>query len=293
MTAPPTIFVQIPAYLDRELPHTLRDLYRKAAYPEALRTVVFWQRDPGDELPSDVLALPQLTVIQSDAAVSRGPNWARFRLQSELADEPYSLLLDSHHRFARDWDRMIVEMHDGLVARGVRKPIVSSYLPAYIPGVGRRSRQNDPYIVSPLERENGVLTRLTSHPLYKWENLRQPVRGTYVSLHFLFASSEFVREVPIDPHIYFFGDETALSVRAFTHGWDVYHPHRILGWHAYSRATREPHWNRHADWHRANQRSIDRQRSLYTGGDDTAELRGSERSVADFEAHALHRLVAA
>ncbi|MFH8251931.1 GlcNAc-transferase family protein [Microbacterium sp. B2969] len=287
------IFVQIPAYLDTELASTLRDLYRKAAEPETLRTVVLWQHDEGQALPADVLRLPGLTIIETDAAASRGPNWARRRLGEELADEPYSLLLDSHHRFAPGWDAQVVGMHEGLVGRGIPKPLVTSYLPAYLPGAGARSRQQDPYVVSPMERDDGVLTRLTSHPLYRWEVLEAPVRGTYVSLHFLFSSSDFTREVPIDPAVYFFGDEIALSVRAFTYGWDVYHPHRILGWHAYDRASREPHWERHREWGDAQRASLARQRSLYTGGSDTAQLRGSARSVADFEAHALHRLVVA
>lgn len=289
---PPRIFVQIPAYRDTELAATLCDIYVKARHPSALRTVVLWQKDERDELPDAVRALPGLTIIETNAANSRGPNWARNVLQRELGDEPYTLLLDSHHRFVRGWDEQALGMLHGLEASGVRKPVLSSYLPRYVPGRGKTLRQTDPFAVSPMEREEGVLTRLTSYPIHRWSELAEPVRASYVSLHFLLAPRAFTEEVAIDPEIYFFGDEVTLSVRAFTHGWDVFHPHRVLGWHAYSRSTREPHWERHPDWHVAHRASLARQRSLYTGGADTASLRGDERSVAQFEEWALHRLVA-
>lgn len=285
------IFVQIPAYRDRELAATLRDLYGTARAPESLRTVVLWQRDAGETLPDGIRDLPSLTVIETDAADSSGPNWARRLLQQEVGDEPYSLLLDSHHRFVPGWDELCVRMHEDLVDAGVRRPLLSSYLPAYIPGAGRASRQRDPYVVSPLVREEGVLIRLTSHPLYGWQTLTAPTLGSYLSLHFVFSARAFTEEVEIDPGVYFFGDEVSLSVRAFTFGWDIYHPHRIVGWHAYDRGSREPHWVRHPDWHHAHRASLERQRSLYSGGTDTAALRGSARSVADFEARAMNRLV--
>ena len=37
------VFVQIPAYRDRELPFTIRDLFEQASRPERLRVAVAWQ----------------------------------------------------------------------------------------------------------------------------------------------------------------------------------------------------------------------------------------------------------
>lgn len=287
------IFVQIPAYRDSELASTLRDLYGKAASPDALRTVVLWQRGRDDALPDDVRRLPHLTIIETDAQDSRGPNWARSVLAQQIGDEPYSLLLDSHHRFVPGWDTKAVGMYEGLLRSGTPKPLLSSYLPAYRPDADKASRQPDPYVVSPFIREEGVLIRLTSHPLLGWAALDAPVLGNYLSLHFVFSSRAFTEEVPADPEVYFFGDEVTLSVRAFTYGWDIYAPHRVLGWHAYSRQTREPHWQTHPEWGDAHRRSLARQRALYAEAPWTAALRGPARSVADFEARAMHRLVTA
>src|SRR5690349_20509893 len=47
----------------------------------------------------------------------------------------------------------------------------------------------------------------------------------------------------MDPSIYFFVDEIAISLRAYTLGYDLFHPHRILGRHLYNRSTRVTHWS--------------------------------------------------
>lgn len=284
------IFVQIPAYRDSELAPTLLSLYRRARHPERLRTVVLWQKDPEDSLPDSVYKLPDLHIVETPAERSLGPNWARSILQAEVGDEPYSLLLDSHHRFVTGWDDLTLAMYRELPAA---KPILSSYLPPYSPGDSRARRLREPYIISPLRRDAGVLTRLTSHPLYGWRGLDAPPRGDYVSLHFLFAETSFLTETPVDSGVYFFGDEVALSLRAFTNGWDIFCPHRVIGWHAYDRASREPHWDRHDDWWAANQRSIDHLRDLFTGDPSTRALLGTARTVHEFEEYTMQRLVAA
>lgn len=94
------IYVQIPAYRDSELGPTLRDLYRKAARPEALRVAVLWQKASNETLPPAVRRLPGLELIEIPFEESRGCNWARIQLQARWRGEPYTMFLDSHHRFA-------------------------------------------------------------------------------------------------------------------------------------------------------------------------------------------------
>jgi len=142
------IYVQIPAYRDLELPKTLLDLYEKARHPERLRVCVLWQRAPGEKLAAPVRRLPRLEVIEVPCAISGGPNWARHRLQRRWCGEPFTLLLDSHQRFVRDWDQTVVAMYAGLEARGVKKPIISSYLPAYNPKREPGGRRKRPYKIS-------------------------------------------------------------------------------------------------------------------------------------------------
>jgi hypothetical protein len=51
------------------------------------------------------------------------------------------------------------------------------------------------------------------------------------------------REVPIDPHIHFFGDDLAFALRAWTAGWDFYSPHRPVLFHLWDCSQRPAHWS--------------------------------------------------
>ncbi len=104
------LFVQIPAYRDSELSATLLGLYGCADHPSDIRTRVLWQR--GEEsLDRDVLALPNLEIIETQYLDSAGSNWARRQLQDSWDGEPFTLFLDSHHRFSRGWDTTTLDMY--------------------------------------------------------------------------------------------------------------------------------------------------------------------------------------
>ncbi|SDE50097.1 GlcNAc-transferase family protein [Rhodococcus tukisamuensis] len=284
------IFVQIPAYRDSELPATLRDLYHKAARPESLNTTVVWQHAADERLPADVTSLQGVRVVNIDALESQGCNWARSIAQEYWDGEPFTLLLDSHHRFVRHWDDVVLEMYRQLRSDGVRRPLLTGYLPAYDPDREPGGRRKRPYQMSPLAREDGILTRLTSYPIPFWTTLSRPLPAEFLSLHFVFTAGAFNEDVRFDPRIYFFGDELVTGLRAFTHGYDMFHPHRIVGWHCYNRASRIPHWDNHPNWGRQHRESLALMRNLFLGLPTTVDL-GDERSVADYQDFVLTELV--
>jgi hypothetical protein len=285
------IYVQIPAYRDEELSATLLDLYRKAAWRQKLRVGVVWQRGAGETLDPRVGRLPRLELHEFEADNSPGCNWARRLLQDRWSGEPYTLLIDSHHRFVKDWDRTLVEMYEARRMDGIERPLITAYLPAYVPAREPRGRMRKPLKIYPLGRQEGVLTKLTSYPMVSWRRLQAPVLANFVSLHFLFTAGRFNADVPFDPSIYFFGDEVATGLRAFTWGYELLHPHRVLGWHAYDRASRVPHWDDHGDWHRRHRESLRRLRWLFSGDGAEVGLLGCEHSVEDYEARIMLDLV--
>jgi Glycosyltransferase (GlcNAc) len=293
MSELPRIYVQIPAYRDSELPKTLLDLYAKAAAPERLRTCVIWQRGPDETLPSTVRALPRLDIVEFAAETSQGCNWARAIAQQRWGEEEYTLVIDSHHRFVRGWDEAAIAMHKQLCDRGVAKPLLTAYLPAYDPQREPGARRKRPYRIIPYGRDHGVLTRLASTPIPLWTSLSEPLDADFLSLHFIFAAGQFNDEIRFSPRIYFFGDEVVTGVRAYTSGYDLYHPHRLLGWHCYDRSGRVPHWDDHPGWHHQHEQSLSVMRRFLTGDytDDILRL-GTQRTVADYEAHTLTKLVA-
>jgi Glycosyltransferase (GlcNAc) len=282
------IYVQIPAYRDSELETTLRDLYSKADHAGRLRTAVLWQRGADESLSADVRSLPNLEIVDVEFSESRGPNWARALLQERWRGEPFTLLLDSHHRFVRGWDTAVVAMYRQLESSGVDKPLLTAYLPSYEPAREPGARKKRPYKIYPLQREQGVLTRLTSYPIPCWTRLNEPVVADFVSLHFLFAEGAFNEAVVFDPDIYFFGDELVIGLRAYLAGYDLFHPHRIVGWHCYDRGSRVGHWEDHSRWAEQHQKSLRKIRRLFLDG---RGRRNGERTVSDYEDHIMLPLV--
>lgn len=65
--------------------------------------------------------------------------------------------------------------------------------------------------------------------------MTEPVPARFYSGHFTFADGIFAEEVQHDPTFYFHGEEITIAVRAYTHGYDSFHPHKILAWHEYTR----------------------------------------------------------
>ncbi len=283
------VFVQIPAYRDVELGPTLVDLYARASEPARLRTCVAWQHASGELLSSAALSLPQVEVLDLPSADSYGCNWARRLCQERWSGEPFTLIIDSHHRFVSGWDDMLITMYRQLAEDGVSKPLLTAYLPSYQPSLDPLGRMLHPLKIYPLSREEGLLTRLTGHPIPWWQRLVRPISAEFLSMHMIFAAGEFNHEVPLEPEIYFFGDEVVTGLRAFTHGYDLFHPHRIVGWHSYARETRIPHWNDHVDWHEKHLASLHLIRDLFRG-DDPRHLLGDERTVSAYEVHIMTRL---
>jgi hypothetical protein len=283
------IFVQIPAYRDTELAPTLIDLYAKSKRPKSLRVVVLWQRAPEDTLPQRVRQLPNLEIIDVPFWKSRGCNWARSVIQKRWREEPYTLFIDSHHRFKPAWDQTLVRMHGELEAQGIRKPVLTAYLPPYDPAT--RQRSNVPYKIYPKDREAGLLIHLTSYQLLNWDRLTRPEPANFVSGAFIFARGSINRDVPCDPRIYFTGDEVSFALRAHTHGYDLFHPHVVVAWHCYNRASRTPHWDDHSDWHARHTRSLRRVRRLFEGRLQDRFGHGRRRSIASYQARLLLPLV--
>jgi len=268
----------------------VRDLVRKAYDPASLRIAVLWQKGPDEEFDPESGRGAELEVVEISHVQSQGCNWARRELQKRWRGEPFTLILDSHHRFARGWDQKLRRAYDALIRQGVEKPIVTAYLPAYNPLTDPYGRRKRPLKIYPYARSDGLLLRLIGRPVLAARRLDGPIPGEFVSLHCLFAGGDFNRDVPFDPRCYFFGDEVGVSLRAFTHGYDVYHPHEVVGWHCYERAYRVTHWEDHSNWEASEAASLRRLRRLLSGRRLRDYGRGDRRGIQEFEDRLLLKL---
>lgn len=287
------VLVQIPSYRDTQLVPTLESLLTMASSPSRLRVVVCWQRGPEESLPGWVTRHPHIRILEFDYRESRGVGWARRILQQACGGEPYVLLMDSHTRMARHWDRQLVGMMRRLKGAGVAKPVLTCLPPSfYRPETYPEERDSYPTKIYPKEYLDGLLLRFHGLPLplYRW--MSEPVPAQFIAMGFLFTDGEFHREIPFDPNIYFFGDDVTTAARAFSHGYRFFHPHRIVAWHLYDRATRRPHWEDHEAWCRWNQESLNRVARFLRGGswDEYTQL-GRESSLQEYAKYVGHPLM--
>jgi Glycosyltransferase (GlcNAc) len=280
------IFVQIAAYRDPELLPTLDDCIARAADASRLRFGVCWQRDESDSL-GPYAADPRFRIVDVDYRRSLGVCWARHRLQQCYDGEEYTLQLDSHHRFVEGWDdRLIAMLRD--LQRDCAKPLLTSYAPPYDPANDPNGRGHVPLriVFGRFSNEGPVEAR--PETIDDFESLAGPIPARFYSAHFAFTIGRFSLDVPHDPKLYFFGEEPALAARAYTHGYDLFHPHRVLLWHHYGRNSNHKHWSDHATWYFHDRRSALRiQQLLSIDGtacttDFGAYGLGRERSLADF-----------
>lgn len=283
------IFVSIAAYRDPQLVPTIADCLAKAAHPEDLRFGICWQHGP-EEGPLPFAADPRFQIIDVDWQESRGACWARAEIMKRFAGEEWFLQIDSHHRFAQDWD---VKAMAQAARTGSARPILTAYATPFHPD--RPDSFGDEPMQMNFDRftpEGIILFRPGA--IADWRHRATPVRARFLSAHFLFAPGSFVADVPYDPELYFIGEEITLAVRAFTHGYDLFHPTEILVWHEYTRDYRpHKHWGDHVkangiavEWHTRDRASLDRVQSFLAEPFIGRFGCGRARTAAEYEAYA-------
>jgi hypothetical protein len=259
-----SIFVQIASYRDPELIPTIQDMLFKAKYPENLRFAIAWQHSDEDEWDNldQFLSDDRFKIVDIDYKDSQGACWARNLLQQKYSDEDYTLQLDSHHRFVEGWDVQCIEMVEQLRGLGYKKPLLTSYIPSYNPENDPEERVNVPWKMN-FDRfiPEGAVFFLPA-TIENHTELDTPIPARFYSAHFCFTLGEFVKEVPHDPEYYFHGEEISIAVRAFTHGYDLFHPHKIVAWHEYTRKGRKKQWDDDKLWGERNKKSHERNKKL-------------------------------
>lgn len=320
-----TIYVQMASYRDPQLVPTLHSLIENAKNPENLRVGICWQH--GDDEPVDIFldggftvesssedkrvggaevlkithpSGAKLSVIDIHFHKTKGACWARNQIQQLFEDETYTMQLDSHHRFVPHWDEVAISMLESLRYKS-KKPLLTAYIPSFDPENDPNGRVQEPWKMD-FDRfiPEGAVFFIPS-TIDDWKERTEPMRARFFSAHFAFADGSFAKEVQHDPEYFFHGEEISIAVRAYTHGYDLYHPHRLVAWHEYTRKGRIKVWDDHTtnqrnkgrvdlDWVQRNDLCHKRNRILFgMDGEDPKQVDfgihgfGTERTVLEYE----------
>ncbi|MTD28136.1 GlcNAc-transferase family protein [Erwinia sorbitola] len=258
----PYIFVSIASYRDSELIPTLEDMISRCDNPHALRISICWQcsgeisifLNHGMQLIEKRLhngfnlyvfhyKKCVIRVISVHYYLSQGACWARHIAETLFDNEKYFLQIDSHCRFISGWDSEMITMLDRLLPHSP-KPVITGYPPGYQPD---KPTEKSGELIRIIFRGFSPDKILQLSPLVMNEKIDSPIRGSYLAGGFIFSLGSFVTDIPNDPNIFFEGEEIAMAVRAFTHGYDIYHPDKVLLWHFYGREEHVKVWSDHGE----------------------------------------------
>lgn len=282
-----TIFVSIASYRDRDLQNTVNSLFENAEFPDRVFVGVFLQIDPMADTDCFLQKHPNVRVTMIHAKDARGAGYARYHCQGMMQNEDFFFQVDSHMRFAKNWDSVLVNMYNEC---GKEKSVISTYpLPFTLPD---KLHSGGRIVINPQKFDvDGVLLQASGIHAFK-EN--QALEQTaYISAGMLFGPRSMVKDVPADPYIEFTGEEITTAIRLWTHGYNVYIPNKVVAYHNYEVNTGRPRiWDDPAAHNRVHLKSRARvlhlcRTKLNPAADCLLEIDkyglGSERSFESFE----------
>jgi len=287
------IFVQIAAYRDPQLIPTIENLLENAKKPKNIVIGVARQFHPEDGFDdlSKYEKDKRFRILNIPYTESKGVCWARHQVQQLYGGEEYTIQIESHMRFEKNWDEEMIKMIKQLQKKGHKKPLLTGYVSSFDPDNDPDARVREPWRMA-FDRftPEGVVFFLPE-TIPGWQEMKEPVPARFYSAHYCFTLGQFSTEVQHDPEFYFHGEEISITVRAYTHGYDLFHPHKVLIWHEYTRKGRTKQWDDDKDWylrntacHVKNRQLLGVDGEIYDG--DYSEWFGTERTIRDYEKYA-------
>ena len=256
------IFVNVAAYRDPETKPTIEDLFAKARNPGAIRVVVVLQSEASDGLWFE---RENVRIVQVKASESKGCGWARSLGYQYLTDEDtFVLQIDSHTRFAQDWDAKLLKQ-----IRLCRSPksILGVYPPHFWPPNQLTGSLSKPlYMRATHFDQNGMVNFTGANIVTVPPHPPGPRLSAAFAGCFAFGPAAWVRDVRYDPFIVFHGEEPTMGARLWTSGWDLFSPSQPILWHCWGRLGRRCYWDDHdLAWGLGNARSLRRMHHLLAG----------------------------
>ena len=237
------ILVEIAAYCDPELLNTVKSAMIQADNPNRIFFAICYQDDNVD-IYNELLQMANCKLTYLTESQARGSVFARYLCQKMIEDEKYIFQIDSHMRFVKHWDTKLIEELESL---NDKKGILSVYppfcneqmmaLPLDDPTYDKPAQGGMMYTDGFRDPET-YFVQCNSLPLEK-NDPRAYKKNAFLAAGNMFTYAEAHKVVIHDPDMYFYGDEMPMSIRLFTHGWNVYNPGVCYVYHQYERKNQK------------------------------------------------------
>lgn len=243
-----SIFISIASYSDILLERTIRRALETANRPDELR---FGVVDQSILLPNSTpianICSGQIRYVNIHPKDARGCCWARSIAMSLYSDEDWFMQIDSHTDFDQGWDTYFINYANILDLKN-NPGVISMYPPGFemVDNVGVLQPCKDAVLFNIVVGDSEFKNDLPTLPFIgtiKPKN--EPLMGFHVAGGCIFSTGSFVNKFPYDPWFYFIGEEQSMSVRLYTHGWNIFHTPSPPVYHLYNTGNcyRPLHWN--------------------------------------------------
>lgn len=287
-----SIFISIASYSDPVLTNTIESAISNADYPNDLYFGVVIQ-DRERQIP-DLSHIQNLSKITMHVKEARGAGYARHLANTLYNNQDYFLQIDSHTLFEKSWDSVLIEeLKKAKMVANNDKIILSCYpAPFYV------EPNKQIFFIKDSKEQPAYPTRqkLILHKKNYWTSERVefvdkkklfPEESNTVLAGFIFADAKLINEVPYDPEISFFGEEVCFAMRAWTRGWDIYSPSKIILHHFYYRHGYVKAWKdrglKKISWTDLEEISKEKQKKVLCGIESGTYGAGNARSINDYE----------
>jgi len=288
-----SIFIQIPSYRDFELNKTIASAVNNASGENKLhfgihQCLLF---DSEIVINTNYPDWVKIDFVDSIAPENIGLQKARYIANEFYNDEDYYFQIDAHMRFVKNWDLKGIKMINEFVNLGIKKPLITSYPPAYwYLDDGLSEHYSDYYPTKILFSQDTEQFKTTLLPLNTAYPTDKYCAYTYgVSGGCIFTLGSFAQIKP-NVKIAFWGEEPLIAARAFTHGFNlVTSPEHLIS-HLYvsdqpfNKIRRHHVWNDFPKiWNQMDVISKQEYRSIFTDrriGDDGF---GTVRTLGEYE----------
>ena len=286
-----TIFISIASFIDTDLRNTILSCINQAKHPENLSFGVVLQYNNEEETNErcidDLIEQYNIRVKKYWFEESQGGCWARNKVSSLYINEDYALQLDAHIRMVKNWDVLLVKEYLELKQKS-NKPLISYLSPSFFRnenlGLDYDFRHiDDPYIINVPTIRAIAADYWPTFGGYDDEahTNKKPKNVSLLYAGFVFTQGDWLLEVRNDPEHYYTGEEFALSIRSYTHGYDIFIPSQIMSWHL-SRPNHIHHF-KVLDGNKNHIKAMEQLYKLIFGGNLGEYGLGNQRTLEQYE----------
>lgn len=242
-----SIFVNIAGYHDYEIVKTIQNLIDESSKENSINFGIHSVFEEEDTI--GIIKTDNIKYIASKAPLNLGPALGRYIANSLYNNEDYYLMIDSHTRLGKNWDKIFTDDIAYYKNLGFEKPLLTAYPTTYWyeDGVEKRSPGSHlPQNIRFTSYENNSLKSIvlggSRHAVYDNSIYQHSIAGG-----FCFGPGPFI---DFNEDISF-SEEFIVGAMLYTSGYDLLIPRSLIVYHYYNAPEKAgfEEFNRRSVWH--------------------------------------------